>query len=60
MWSSQGKPKLDRGALFFFCRLGGDPAGQKFGGEKTKLIIGERNRIREHVTMNPGTEGVGV
>ena len=27
---------------------------------KTKLIIGERNCIREHVTMNPGTEGVGV
>ena len=25
----------------------------------TKLIIGERNRIREHVTMNTGTQGGG-
>ena len=24
------------------------------------MEIGERNRIREHVTMNPGTEGGGA
>ncbi len=39
--------------------MGEIPQDKKFGGEKTKLIIGERNHIREHVTMNPGTEGGG-
>ena len=28
-------------------------------GEKVRLKIGARNRIREYVTMNPGTEGGG-
>ena len=54
-----GQTEIDRGALFFLCCLGEIPQDKKFGGEKTKLIIGERNRIREHVTMNPGTEGGG-
>ena len=28
--------------------------------EKSKLIIGKKNRIREHVTINPGTKGGGL
>ena len=35
------------------------PQDLKFNGEKTSLIIGKRNKIREHVTINTGTEGGG-
>jgi UDP-N-acetylglucosamine acyltransferase len=42
-----------------FAVIGGIPQDLKFKGEATRLIIGARNRIREHVTMNTGTEGGG-
>jgi UDP-N-acetylglucosamine acyltransferase len=42
-----------------FAVLGGIPQDLKFKGEETTLTIGKRNRIREHVTMNTGTEGGG-
>lgn len=42
-----------------FAVLGGIPQDKKFRGEVTRLYIGARNRIREHVTMNTGTEGGG-
>ena len=35
------------------------PQDLKFRGERVELIIGARNTIREHVTMNPGTAGGG-
>ena len=39
-------------------RLGTPPQDLKvFEGEKSELIIGKNNVIREHVTMNPGTKG---
>lgn len=38
-----------------FASLGGDPQDKKFAGERTELIIGERNLIREFVTINRGT-----
>ncbi|SDZ34851.1 acyl-[acyl-carrier-protein]--UDP-N-acetylglucosamine O-acyltransferase [Jannaschia faecimaris] len=41
--------------IFPFCSIGEIPQDKKFGGEKTSLVIGARNRIREHVTMNTGT-----
>ena len=44
---------------FHFACIGEVPQDLKFKGEKTRLVIGERNRIREHVTMNTGTEGGG-
>lgn len=46
--------------IFPFASIGHMPQDKKFGGEKSKLIIGARNVIREHVTMNPGTEGGGM
>lgn len=49
----------DETVIFPFAVIGEVPQDLKFNGEKTKLIIGKRNRIREHVTMNPGTEGGG-
>lgn len=45
--------------IFPFAVIGEIPQDLKFRGEKTSLVIGERNRIREHVTMNTGTEGGG-
>ncbi|MEO0343487.1 MAG: acyl-ACP--UDP-N-acetylglucosamine O-acyltransferase [Pseudomonadota bacterium] len=49
----------DKTTVFPFASIGHMPQDLKFGGERTQLIIGKRNRIREHVTMNPGTEGGG-
>lgn len=45
--------------IFPFAVIGEVPQDLKFKGEKTRLEIGRRNRIREHVTMNAGTEGGG-
>jgi len=42
-----------------FSSLGGPPQHLGHRGEPTKLIIGERNSIREHVTMNTGTVAGG-
>ena len=46
--------------IFPFASLGHTPQDLKFKGEKSKLVIGKNNKIREHVTMNPGTEGGGM
>ncbi|KAA0921035.1 acyl-ACP--UDP-N-acetylglucosamine O-acyltransferase [Aquicoccus porphyridii] len=45
--------------IFSFSVIGEVPQDLKFKGEQTRLIVGARNRIREHVTMNTGTEGGG-
>ncbi|EEE38768.1 acyl-(acyl-carrier-protein)-UDP-N-acetylglucosamine O-acyltransferase [Rhodobacteraceae bacterium KLH11] len=45
--------------IFSFAVVGEIPQDKKFGGENTRLEIGARNRIREHVTINTGTDGGG-
>lgn len=45
--------------VFPFASLGHAPQDKKFRGENSRLEIGARNIIREHVTMNPGTQGGG-
>lgn len=45
--------------IFPFASVGEIPQDLKFAGEHTRLVIGARNRIREHVTINTGTEGGG-
>lgn len=41
--------------------LGGDPQDKKFAGERTELVIGDGNVIREFCTLNRGTgNGGGV
>ncbi len=47
----------DETIIWPFASLGHAPQDLKFKGEKSELVIGARNKIREHVTMNPGTEG---
>ncbi len=45
--------------VFPFACIGEIPQDLKYDGEKTRLLIGARNRIREGVTMNTGTKGGG-
>lgn len=45
--------------VFSFAVVGEIPQDLKFSGEDTRLEIGARARIREHVTVNTGTEGGG-
>jgi len=45
--------------IYPFVSIGNDPQDLKYNGELTKLIIGNKNTIREHVTINPGTVGGG-
>lgn len=49
----------DETVIFSFSVIGEIPQDKKFAGEKTRLRIGKRNRIREHVTINTGTAGGG-
>nr|WP_295827714.1 acyl-ACP--UDP-N-acetylglucosamine O-acyltransferase [uncultured Azospirillum sp.] len=46
--------------IYPFASIGHRPQDLKFHGEPSELVIGARNQIREHVTMNPGTEGGGM
>lgn len=46
--------------IYPFASLGSAPQDLKYHGEPSRLVIGERNVIREYVTMNPGTEGGGM
>ena len=47
-------------SIFPFSTIGNPPQDLKFKGEKSELIIGDNNIIREHVTINPGTKGGGL
>lgn len=42
--------------IYPFASIGSAPQDLKYKGEKSELIIGRNCTIREHVTMNPGTE----
>jgi UDP-N-acetylglucosamine acyltransferase len=45
--------------IFPFASVGQPPQDLKYAGEPTTLVVGERNVIREYVTMNRGTAGGG-
>jgi UDP-N-acetylglucosamine acyltransferase len=45
--------------IYSFSSIGNDPQDLKYIGEDTKLEIGDNNKIREYVTINPGTKGGG-
>lgn len=44
-----------RTRIFPFAAIGGEPQDRSFSGESTRLVIGEENVIREHVTIHVGT-----
>ena len=41
--------------IFQFASIGDDPQDKKYAGEPTRLVIGDRNTIREYCTINRGT-----
>jgi UDP-N-acetylglucosamine acyltransferase len=51
-----GRIKIGRdNKIFHFASLGAPPQDKKYAGEDTAVEIGERNTIREYVTINRGT-----
>jgi|TARA_B110000914_G_scaffold226474_1_gene251843 UDP-N-acetylglucosamine acyltransferase len=44
-----------RNHIYSFASIGGDPQDKKYNNEKTSLIIGDGNTIREYCTINRGT-----
>ena len=58
----QGPTQLGRETqIFQFASVGADPQDKKFHGEQSRLVMGDRNMIREFVTINRGTaDGGGV
>lgn len=46
--------------IFPFASVGMPPQDKKFRGEVSRLEIGRNCTIREHVTINPGTDGGGL
>ena len=58
----KGHTRIGRNnTVYQFASIGEDPQDKKYGGEPTRLEIGDGNTIREFVTINRGTvqdEGV--
>lgn len=56
-----GRTTLGANARVFpFASIGHQPQDLKYHGEPSTLEIGDNVIIREHVTINPGTEGGGM
>lgn len=57
----EGHTSIGEGSQIFpFASIGHQPQDLKYHGEASRLIIGRNNVIREHATMNPGTETGGM
>jgi UDP-N-acetylglucosamine acyltransferase len=57
----EGRTTLGQGnTIFPFASVGSIPQDLKYRGEPSELIIGDRNTIREYVSLNPGTTGGGM
>ena len=55
-----GNTKIgENNQIFPFASIGTRPQDLKYKGEKNSLIIGNNNRLREYVNINPGTEQGG-
>ena len=46
--------------IFSFTSIGTPPQDLKYKGEENSLIIGNNNKFREYVNINPGTEQGGT
>ncbi len=58
--SITGQTKIGKNnKIYPFASIGNDPQDLKYKGEKTDLIIGDGNTIREYTTINTGTVGGG-
>ena len=54
-----GNVKIGKGNKIYPFVSINDPQDLKYNGEPTNLVIGDNNKIREYVTINPGTVGGG-
>ena len=55
-----GNTKIGENNLIYpFSSIGTPPQDLKYNGEKNYLIIGNNNKFREYVNINPGTEQGG-
>ena len=54
-----GNTKIGKGNKIYPFVSINDPQDLKYNGETTDLVIGDNNKIREYVTINPGTVGGG-
>ena len=45
--------------IYPFSSIGTPPQDLKYKGEKNSLVIGDNNKFREYVNINPGTESGG-
>lgn len=53
-----GRTTIGEGTVIYpFASIGTDPQDLKYEGEPSLLKIGKNCKIREHVTINPGTKG---
>ncbi|MBD1139906.1 acyl-ACP--UDP-N-acetylglucosamine O-acyltransferase [Pelagibacterales bacterium SAG-MED38] len=57
--SITGNTKIGKGNKIYPFVSINDPQDLKYNGEETSLVIGDNNKIREYVTINPGTIGGG-
>lgn len=56
-----GRTRIGAGTRIWpFASIGHPPQDLKYRGEDSRLEVGANCLIREHVTMNPGTEGGGM
>ena len=53
--SITGNTKIGKGNKIYPFVSINDPQDLKYNGEETSLVIGDNNKIREYVTINPGT-----
>jgi UDP-N-acetylglucosamine acyltransferase len=54
--SIKGRTKIGKNnEIFPFVSIGTSPQDLKYKGEKNSIIIGDNNKLREYVNINPGT-----
>ena len=59
--SIKGKTKIGKNnEIFPFVSIGTSPQDLKYKGEKNSIIIGDNNKLREYVNINPGTSQGGT
>ena len=59
--SIKGNTKIGKNnEIFPFVSLGTPPQDLKYKGEKNSIIIGDNNKLREYVNINPGTTQGGT
>ncbi|MEO8718086.1 MAG: acyl-ACP--UDP-N-acetylglucosamine O-acyltransferase [Burkholderiales bacterium] len=52
----EGRTRIGRGnRIYQFASIGAPPQDKKYAGEDTAVEIGDRNTLREYVTINRGT-----